>query len=227
MNDQALLNSIQIAAPCSVDWNSMSGDERIRFCQQCKLNVYNISEMSKKEAVELIRKSEGRTCIRMYKRCDGTVITDNCPVGLRRLRDKTRAIIAAAVAALAWITMPGRSEAKRATDAILGKPAASAPLPNHPEVLQGEAVAAPVPAHSSTCVTQGAIAPGVPLCPPPDRSENVFMKLAIIIFAIASAAGGVFVAIRRRRASLWMLGSIMGAVLLVAGFVWGMTSFGL
>ncbi|MCC7528421.1 MAG: hypothetical protein IT342_07860, partial [Candidatus Melainabacteria bacterium] len=48
--DGKLLNSIRIASPCHVDWETMTGDERKRFCGDCKLNVYNISEMTKKDA---------------------------------------------------------------------------------------------------------------------------------------------------------------------------------
>lgn len=36
---EKLLESIRIAAPCKADWNAMTGDERVRFCGQCKLNV--------------------------------------------------------------------------------------------------------------------------------------------------------------------------------------------
>ncbi len=53
------LDNLQIAAPCNGSWDGMTGDERLRFCQSCKLKVYNISEMKKKEAEELINKSEG------------------------------------------------------------------------------------------------------------------------------------------------------------------------
>lgn len=98
--DFALLNKIQIAAPCHVDWDSMTGDERKRFCGDCKLNVYNISEMSTRDAATLIRETEGRSCLRLYRRADGTVITDNCPVGLRKIRDRMRKTAAAVVAYL-------------------------------------------------------------------------------------------------------------------------------
>jgi hypothetical protein len=61
----------------------MVGDDRVRFCGLCKLTVYNISEMPAAEAEDLIRNAEGRMCIRMYQRRDGTVLTRNCPVGIR------------------------------------------------------------------------------------------------------------------------------------------------
>jgi hypothetical protein len=94
-SDAELLSKIKIATPCTADWDKMTGDERTRFCGQCKLNVYNISEMSTGEAASLIRKNEGRVCVRLFRRQDGTIITDNCPVGLRKLRERIRKVAAA------------------------------------------------------------------------------------------------------------------------------------
>jgi hypothetical protein len=80
------LNHVRVAAPCNVDWDSMFGDERKRFCGQCQLNVYNLSEMTRSEAETLVARSEGRLCVRYYRRRDGSIITQNCPVGLRAIK---------------------------------------------------------------------------------------------------------------------------------------------
>jgi hypothetical protein len=82
------LDQIKIAAPCSADWNQMFSfeGERVRFCSQCNLNVYNLSDMSRQEAEALINKTEGRLCVRFYRRSDGSVLTQNCPVGLRAIK---------------------------------------------------------------------------------------------------------------------------------------------
>ncbi len=80
------LNNVRVAAPCPADWDSMYGNERVRFCEQCQLNVYNLSEMSRVEAEELIGRGEGRLCVRYYRRRDGSILTQNCPVGLRGLK---------------------------------------------------------------------------------------------------------------------------------------------
>lgn len=80
------LNNVRVAAPCPADWDSMYGNERVRFCAQCQLNVYNLSEMSRPEAEELIGRAEGSLCVRYYRRTDGSILTQNCPVGLRGLR---------------------------------------------------------------------------------------------------------------------------------------------
>jgi hypothetical protein len=82
------LDNLRIAAPCPAQWEEMDGDDRKRFCQACKMNVYNLSGMSKTEAENLLQNQAGRLCLRMFQREDGTVITDNCPVGVRLIRRK-------------------------------------------------------------------------------------------------------------------------------------------
>jgi len=89
------LDHVRVAAPCNVDWDSMFGDERVRFCGQCELNVYNLSEMSKKEAELLITRTEGRLCVRYYQRRDGSIITRNCPVGLRAIKRRLSRVASA------------------------------------------------------------------------------------------------------------------------------------
>lgn len=84
----SILDNVRVAAPCSADWDSMFGNERVRCCEQCQLNVYNLSEMSKAEAERLIDQAEGRLCVRFYRRRDGSIITQNCPVGLRAIKRK-------------------------------------------------------------------------------------------------------------------------------------------
>lgn len=86
MPDVSLLDRIRIASPCTASWASMRGDDRVRFCEDCKLNVYNLSAMTQPQAEELIREKEGRLCATLYRRRDGTVITRDCPVALARTR---------------------------------------------------------------------------------------------------------------------------------------------
>jgi hypothetical protein len=80
------LEDLRIATPCRADWDEMSGDDRVRFCGRCEKNVYNVSALSRAETEELVREREGRVCLRLYRRSDGTVITSDCPVGVRRQR---------------------------------------------------------------------------------------------------------------------------------------------
>ncbi len=94
------LNQIRIASPCSADWAGMYGNERKRFCGECKLNVYNLSGMTQAAAEELLQRSEGRLCVRFYRRKDGTVLTADCPVGWARIKTRTTLIATAALSAM-------------------------------------------------------------------------------------------------------------------------------
>jgi len=91
---------LYIASPCSADWDEMSGDDKVRFCNQCKINVYNLSSLTIVQAEELIVKSEGRFCAKLYRRMDGTIITRDCPVGLRAVRRRVSRAASAALSAL-------------------------------------------------------------------------------------------------------------------------------
>ena len=82
----SLVQRIEIASPCPVSWDSMTGDDQVRFCGQCQLNVYNFAEMSAEEGERLILEKEGKLCARIYRRRDGTILTRDCPVGLAALR---------------------------------------------------------------------------------------------------------------------------------------------
>lgn len=80
------LANLKLASPCSADWDRMAGDERKRFCGDCKLHVYNLSGMTTYDAENLLRLSEGRLCVRYFQRADGTVLTQECPVGWARVK---------------------------------------------------------------------------------------------------------------------------------------------
>lgn len=81
-----MLENVAIAAPCKASWDAMVGDDRIRFCGQCEKNVYNLSAMPRDEAEALLAAREGKMCVRLFKRTDGTVMTSDCPVGVKRRR---------------------------------------------------------------------------------------------------------------------------------------------
>src|SRR5271168_2089129 len=80
-----MLDRVSIAAPCAADWDSMPGTDRVRHCAQCGKNVYNLSAMTRREAEGLLRETEGRLCVRLFRRADATILTENCPAGLRAI----------------------------------------------------------------------------------------------------------------------------------------------
>jgi hypothetical protein len=72
------LDAISIKSPCTVSWASMRGDERTRFCSQCRQHVFNISELTRDVAEELIRSKNSQLCVRYYLRPDGTIMSAAC-----------------------------------------------------------------------------------------------------------------------------------------------------
>lgn len=95
-----LLKNIRVAAPCPASWERMSGDDRVRHCAECNLNVYNLSGMTRREAESLIASREGRLCVRYYQRADGTILTKNCPRGLQAMVRRVSRIAGAALSAV-------------------------------------------------------------------------------------------------------------------------------
>lgn len=83
-----------IAAPCDVPWSSMKGDDKTRHCGECNRSVHNLSAMSKDElqaflhAIVTAPENALLPCVSMYARQDGTVLLEDCPVGLRARRRK-------------------------------------------------------------------------------------------------------------------------------------------
>lgn len=82
---------IRIASPCAEKWESMQGDERVRFCDRCRLNVFNVKALDEAQLHALFVKTEGKLCGRVYQRRDGTVLTRDCPTGLAKVRRKVLA----------------------------------------------------------------------------------------------------------------------------------------
>ncbi|HLL72841.1 MAG TPA: hypothetical protein VK363_15470 [Pyrinomonadaceae bacterium] len=116
------LSHVRVAAPCRADWERMRGNERVRFCDECSMNVYNLSNMTKKDAEALILSAEGRLCVRYYNRADGTILTKNCPVGLRALKRRvsglSRAVVSSVLSFFAGMAvLAGLETARNSLDA--------------------------------------------------------------------------------------------------------------
>ncbi|HLK58799.1 MAG TPA: hypothetical protein VKU00_19660 [Chthonomonadaceae bacterium] len=119
-----LLQNVKVASPCPAAWSAMESIEgdRVRFCNGCKKNVYNLSAMTQSEAEGLLRAHEGHLCIRYYQRRDGTVLTADCPVGVQAVRQMflRRSVVTAALFLLGIGAMAMRM---RMSDPTMGKPA--------------------------------------------------------------------------------------------------------
>jgi hypothetical protein len=94
------LKDIRVATPCTASWEGMAGDERVRHCTLCSLNVYNFQEMTRDAIRVLLDRTEGRVCARLYRRPDGTLLTSDCPKGFQAVRQRMSRAAAAIAAAL-------------------------------------------------------------------------------------------------------------------------------
>ena len=64
MSGKSLVDTITVKNECHEDWNSMTGNDTVRFCGHCAKNVNNLSAMTRKEAMRLVRASDGKLCVR-------------------------------------------------------------------------------------------------------------------------------------------------------------------
>ena len=102
---QISLDQVKVASPCPASWDAMTGDDRVRFCSQCSLHVYNLSALSREAAESLVTEKEGKMCVRFFQRADGTVITTDCPVGWAAV--KRRLAWTSTVAGLMFVVVFG------------------------------------------------------------------------------------------------------------------------
>lgn len=109
------VNRLRVASPCPVGWESMKGDDRKRLCEVCEINVYNISSLTNAEVKNLVGGQNGRLCVRLYRRTDGTVLTKDCPVGLRAVRKRIGKTVSVAFAAILGLFSVAFSQKTRGT----------------------------------------------------------------------------------------------------------------
>lgn len=69
------LKVIPIENPCHKSWEKMTGDDRVRFCDQCGKNVHNLSAMPADESQRLLCESAGSLCVRFIPTEEGTIQT--------------------------------------------------------------------------------------------------------------------------------------------------------
>ncbi len=74
--------------------------------------------MSRADALALVQQHEGEMCVRLARRTDGTLITNDCPVGIQSKARRRRGWTIAAILA-ALIPSPVSSMLKRASAATL------------------------------------------------------------------------------------------------------------
>ncbi len=64
MSKKSFIDSVEVKSPCTEDWEKMHGNDRVRFCDHCAKDVKNLSVVTRKEAMRIVRASGGNLCIR-------------------------------------------------------------------------------------------------------------------------------------------------------------------
>src|SRR4051812_5863702 len=104
------LDDLTVLKNCPQSWSGMTGDNTVRHCPKCKLNVYNLSMMRRDEATRLVQANEGRLCVRFYRRPDGKILTKDCSKFVKahtRIRVSVATVLATVFAAVGFpLAMP-------------------------------------------------------------------------------------------------------------------------
>ena len=176
------LSNLKVASPCSQDWDAMVGDNRKRYCGECKLNVFNLSGMSPTEAENLIMNAEGRLCVRFYKRSDGSVITEDCPVGWAKVKQRTKVYVTAFASlifsffsAIGLVTALNKSAGNEMGDVATSSTPRRKPTPNNENIKTMGAIAAPTPKRTPTPQTTPKEQPLMGKIAPPRPNRQIEM----------------------------------------------------
>ena len=101
MSRRDFIQQLRIASPCSVEWDSMIGNDRVRFCEHCQLSVHHVDSLSRKQLRRLIARSRGRVCVN-YTRPPGQTEL-SFPI-LHKIGRRTSALAAGAFSATLGIS---------------------------------------------------------------------------------------------------------------------------
>jgi hypothetical protein len=171
-----VLDNLRVATPCTARWDLMTGDDRVRHCDQCQKSVYNLSGMTRDEAEALVIERSGKLCARYYQRRDGTIVFSDCK------RDDHHRWVAAGAAALlaaglgaagtlAQLSPPEQLPVPRVQLGTPPPPPPPAPAPPRHATPSRQAVPRQVsPQQASYELIQGGM---MPVVDPPEESPPV------------------------------------------------------
>ncbi len=121
MSATDLLDRIQIKRPCNSDWDSMIGNDEVRFCEHCALTVHDLSQMTRKRARRLVAKSNGRLCVRYTRRPDRSLVTKAVPQKLFRIGRRASRIAAGAFSATISLSGAVTANARERSNVYQGR----------------------------------------------------------------------------------------------------------
>lgn len=92
---------LSVNSPCTAEWDSMAGNEQVRFCTHCEKSVHNLSAMTRKDALRFVRANAAGVCVRFYSDPRGRTIHTNDRALYRITRRASKAAAGAFGAAVA------------------------------------------------------------------------------------------------------------------------------
>jgi hypothetical protein len=92
----------------------MAGGERVRFCAHCHLHVHNLSEITPREAMQLVLRSGGRLCLRIEHDHAGTPRTRALAEPLYQIKRRASRMAAGAFGAALTLCTSARADAAHA-----------------------------------------------------------------------------------------------------------------
>ena len=128
MAPKNFLKNLTVPSPCPADWNSMIGNDQVRFCEHCNFEVHNLSLMTCSQAERLVARSNGRLCVQYIQDPNGGPVT--LPVGqkLHHISRRVSQIAAGAFTAALSVTSAIAQESTGARIGGADVPRATQPL---------------------------------------------------------------------------------------------------
>jgi hypothetical protein len=110
------LANVQIASPCNASWEAMEGDARKRHCGECNKDVYDLTVMTRDEVDAFLLANAHGACVRLYQRTDGRMLTNDCPVGVRRRRARALTAVGVGIGTCAIVAFTALSTVLNMTE---------------------------------------------------------------------------------------------------------------
>ncbi len=96
---------LQVTAPCTANWEQMSGNRQKRFCAECDKHVFDFAQMTARQVTAVVEAHQGNLCARLTRLPDGSLLTlETPPVQISNRRSSP--LLNATIAALLGISVP-------------------------------------------------------------------------------------------------------------------------
>lgn len=113
MREPTRLETVSIERPCPKQWSELVGDERRRHCDQCQLQVTNLSALTRAEGEAFLASRTGRVCVTYVPAAGGGAR----PLAARRSRGFASSLARLAAAGLGILALlPGCRPAEAQPD---------------------------------------------------------------------------------------------------------------